>query len=170
MNKQRLISAFELNRPHTPMAEEETRLALILMTSKDININTDINEVDKSSDIYQHFEPLINAFQMQIFLKRLEQLTTLRITLGAFLMIAQHLYSAGSAVMHAYYLHIKLPANTLVGITEVSMELFPYGFFSDEQLSTIWDAQKVRHDDELDRCTCCGAPDNLLDYIETWKL
>lgn len=169
MNKQRLISAFEANLPQTPMSEEETRLALFLMTSKDSNINCDINEVDKSSEIYQHFKPLIDAFQMQVFFKRLEHLTSLRITLGAFLMIAQHLNSAGSAVMHAYYLHTKLPANTLVGVTEVSMQLFPWGFFSDEQLKTIWDAQKVRQDDKLDVCTCYGAHDNLLDYIEIWK-
>lgn len=84
MNKQRLISAFEPNRPRTPMTEEETMTAMNLMLSKDPNIHCDINNMDETSEIYKHFKPLIKGFQMQVFLKRLEQLTTLRITFGAF--------------------------------------------------------------------------------------
>lgn len=169
MNKQRLIDAFEQNKPLTPMSEQESRIMINLMFSTDSALSTNINELDKNSEIYKHFEPLIKGFQMQIFLKRLEQLAGLKITLGAFIMIAQHLNSAGDSVMYAYYLFNKLPANSLIGINEVSEQLFPWGFFSDEQLEKIWDTQKVRKDDGLDECTCYGAHDNLLDYVEFWK-
>jgi hypothetical protein len=138
------------------------------MSSKDPNVGRDIHEVDKSSEIYKHFKPIIDAFQMQVFLNKLEHLTTLRITLGAFLMLVFHLETAGHATMYAYYLHLKLPENALIGTGDIS-SIFPWGFFSDKQLHSIWSLQKVRHDDELDECTCCGAHDNLLDYIETWK-
>jgi hypothetical protein len=151
------------------MSEQETKIMINLMLSTDAALSTDINELDKKSKLYKHFEPLIKGFQMQIFLKRLEHLANLRITLGAFIMIAQHLNSAGDAVMYAYYLFHKLPANSLIGANEVSEQLFPWGFFSAEQLEKIWDIQKVRKDDGLDECTCYGAHDNLLDYVETWK-
>jgi hypothetical protein len=169
MNKERLIEAFKKNRPSEPMTEEETTFFFNIFMSKEPEFSNDINELDKESELYKHFKPLINGFQMQIFLKRLEHLTTLRITFGAFLLIALHLESAGSAVMHAFYLHHKLPLNTLVTTTHISMELFPWRFFSEEQLSRIWDAQKVRPDDGLDGCHCYGAPDNLLDYVEIWN-
>lgn len=169
MNKERLIEAFKKNQPSEPMTEEETTFFFNVLMSKEPEFSNDINELDKESELYKHFKPLINGFQMQIFLKRLEHLTTLRITFGAFLLIALHLENAGSAVMHAFYLHHKLPLNTLVTTNEVAMDLFPWGFFSKEQLSAIWDAQKVRPDDGLDECHCYGAPDNLLDYVEIWN-
>ena len=169
MNKERLIEAFEENKPNTSMDEDETKFMFNILLSKEPEFSKEIGELDKESEIYKHFKPLINGFQMQIFLKRLEHLTTLRITFGAFLLIALHLENAGSAVMHAFYLHHKLPLNTLVTTNEVTMDLFPWGFFSKEQLNAIWNAQKVRPDDGLDECHCYGAPDNLLDYVEIWN-
>ena len=169
MNKQKLIDIFNENLPNTPMSEQEIEIAINLMMSKDENLNKDLNELDKESEIYKHFKPLINGFQMQIFLKRLEHMAGLKITLGAFIMIAQHLNSAGEAVMYAYYLFYKLPANILIGTDEVSIKLFPWGFFSEEQLRNIWDKQKVRPDDGLDELTCYGTHDNLLDYFEYWN-
>lgn len=169
MNKQRVIDAFKENKPCTPMTEDETRFMFNILLSKDPEFSKEIGELDKESELYKHFEPLIKGFQMQIFLKRLEHLTSLRITFGAFLIIATHLENAGSAVMHAFYLHDKLPANTLVNTVEVATNLFPWGFFSEEQLEKIWDAQKVKVDDGLDECICYGAHDNLLDYVEFWK-
>jgi hypothetical protein len=93
----------------------------------------------------------------------------MKISLGAFLMIAIHLESAGIAVMYAYYISQKLPKNSFIDIDEASTKLFPWGFFSEEQLNAMWDAQKVRPDDGLDECTCYGAHDNLLDYVEFWE-
>jgi len=169
MNKQRLTDIFDKNRPGTEMDKDETTLFFNIYMSKDKIFSEDINEVDKSSEIYKHFEPIVKAFQMQVFLKRLEHLAKLKISFGAFIMIALHLNNAGDAVMHAYYLFHKLPKNSFVGVDEVAKVLFPWGFFSEEQLHEIWDEQKVRVDDGLDECTCYGAPDNLLDYAEFWE-
>lgn len=169
MNKERLTSIFDKNRPNTPMTQDETMMFFNIMMSKDENISKDIDEIDKTSELYKHFEPLIKGFQMQVFLKRLEHLAKMKISLGAFLIIVIHLESAGSAVMYAYYIFHKLPKNCFIGVEEVSSKLFPWGFFSEEQLKAMWDAQKVRKDDGLDECTCYGAPDNLLDYVEFWE-
>ena len=168
MNKQKLIEIFKQHNPNTPMTEEETMVAMKLMMSGDKTFQTPIDELDTESEVYKHFKPLLDDFLPQVFLKRLEHLTSLRITLGALIMIAQHLQSPGNAVMYVFYLHTKLPENTVVTINEISMDLFPWGFFSQEQLQTIWDAQKVRSD-ECKELTCIGAPDNMLDYVENWK-
>lgn len=169
MNKERLTSIFDKNRPNTPMTVSENMFTIRLMFSTDENLRKDVNEVDKESEIYKYFKQLIDAFQMQVFLKRLEHLAKMKISLGAFLIIAIHLESAGSAVMYAYYIFHKLPKNCFIGVEEVDSKLFPWGFFSEEQLKAMWDEQKVKPNDGLDECTCYGAPDNLLDYVEFWE-
>lgn len=170
MTKKRLVEIFEKHNPRTQMTEGELWIAMGLMLTMEQEFHKPIEELDKRTKTYKHFKPLIDGFQMQVFLSRLKHMTSLRITLGAFIMIAQHLNSAGSAVMHVFYLHHKLPANTLVDVNVVSMNLFPFGFFSEKQLNEIWDEQKVRPEDGLDECTCIGAHDNLIDYLEFWKL
>ncbi len=169
MNKERLTSIFDKYHPNTPMTEGENMFTIRLMFSTDENLRKDINEIDKESEIYKYFEPLINGFQMQVFLKRLEHLAKMKISLGAFLITAIHLESAGSAVMYAYYMFHKLPKNCFIGIEEVGTKLFPWGFFSEEQLKAMWSEQKVKLEDSLDECTCYCAPDNLLDYKEFWE-
>lgn len=169
MNKERLTSIFDNHRPDTQMDDDECKFVMNLMLSRDENFKMDMNDVDKESEIYKHFEPIVKGFQMQVFQKRVEHLGKMKISLGAFLMIAIHLNSPGDAVMYAYYLFHKLPKNTFVTIDEVSMKVFPWGFFSEKQLKDMWDAQKVRLDDGLDECHCYGAPDNLLDYAEFWE-
>lgn len=49
------------------------------------------------------------------------------------------------------------------------MDLFPWGFFSKEQLNRIGGLQKVKKED-IDKSVdvCHGSPDNMLDYNETW--
>jgi len=168
-DKLKLIEIFKRHNPRTLMSEEETRIFFHLATTKEIEFNQTIDELDKRSKIYKHFKPLIDGFQMQVFLSRLKHMTSLKITLGAFIMIAQHLDSAGVAVMLAFYIHNKLPANTVVDINVASMELFPFGFFSNEQLNQIWDEQKVKSTD-ISKYTCVGAHDNLLDYKEMWEV
>ena len=100
-------------------------------------------------------------------MKRLESFTTIKMTLGAFAILMQHIPSPGAGVMYAFYMHNKLPENTLVTV-ETFAELFPWGFFSEQQLSEIWSAQKVRTDDSKG-FACVGAPDNMIDYVEIWK-
>lgn len=169
MNKERLTDIFDKNRPSTEMGEEEMRIMMHMMLSKDPELSSDINELDKESEAYKQLKPLINGFQMQIFLKRLEHVAEMKISLGAFIILAQHFDSPGIAVMYAYYLFHKLPKNCFIGVNEITMTAFPFGFFSDEQLAKMWDEQKVRPDDGLDEYHCLGAHDNLLDYVEFWE-
>jgi hypothetical protein len=129
----------------------------------------DLNEIDKDSEIYKHFKPLIESFPSQIFLKRLAGLTELRMTLGALIILSLYMKNPGICAMYAYYLYHKLPPNTLITLDKFSINLFPWGMFSKAQLDKIWDAQKRESEDETKDCTCIGAPDNLLDYLETWK-
>jgi len=78
-----------------------------------------------------------------------------------------HIESPGSAVMYTFYLYNKLPENTIITADKLA-EVFPWGFFSERQLQDIWDAQKVGGDDR-EGYTCIGAPDNMIDYLESWK-
>jgi hypothetical protein len=167
MNKQKLIDIFEKHTPSTPMTEDETMVMMNLLMSKDKNFTCDLNEIDKESEIYKHFKPLIESFQARVFLSRIKALTSLKISLGALIILMHHMESAGKAVMLTFYLYYKLPMNTLVTV-ETFAELFPWGFFSEEQLNKIWDAQKVGRDDR-EGFTCIGAPDNTIDYLESWR-
>ena len=169
MAKERLIQIFKKHTPNTQMSEEEMRIFIGLATTKEKEFGQTIEELDKNSEVYKHFKPLIDGFQLQVFLMRLRHMTSLRITLGAFIVIAQHLNSAGVAVMYAFYLHNKLPKNTLIDINTIALRLFPYGFFSEEQLREIWEEQKARTNDNIDGYSLIGAHDNLLDYKEIWE-
>lgn len=167
MNKQKLIDIFEKHSPRTEMDEHETTLMLNLLMSKDQNLSCDIEFIDMTSDVYKHFKPIIKSFQAQVFLSRLKHMTSLKISLGALIILMHHMESAGKAVMLVFYLYYKLPINKLITV-ETFAEVFPLGFFSNEQLNEIWDAQKVRTEDR-ENFTCVGATDNMIDYLESWK-
>ena len=167
MNKQKLIEIFEKHEPNTPMDEEENMTFFNLMITKDQNVSCDLEEIDKKSEIYKYMKPLIESFQAQVFLGRIKALTSLKISLGALIMFMHHMESAGKAVMLAFYLYYKLPAEKLV-TAETIVDLFSMGFFSEKQLNEIWNAQKLNKDDGKG-FTCIGAPDNMIDYLETWK-
>lgn len=159
----RVKQAFQENSPNKELADDEMRTLVSLMMSKDSNLNQDVNDLDKESEFYKELKPLIESFQAQIFLQRIKHATSLKISLGVLIMLMHYLETAGSSVMYAYYMHMKLPENTLVNLRVFSMDLFPFGMFSNEQLNNIWDKQKVKKEDQL------KGNDNLLDYPETWK-
>ena len=167
MNKQKLIDIFNQHSPNTEMSEDETITMFKIMLSKDPNLSCDLDEIDMESDVYKHMKPLIKAFQAQVFLGRLKHMTSLKISLSALIILMHHMESAGSAVMYAFYLSYKLPENTLITVDKF-VEVFPWGFFSNEQLNKIWDAQKVSTDDRKG-FSCIGAPDNKIDYPEIWR-
>jgi hypothetical protein len=167
MNKQKLIDIFKKHSPKTQMDADETTVMFNLILSEDPNFSCDLDEIDKESETYKHFKPVIESFQARVFLSRIEALTSLKITLGALIILMHHMGSAGKAVMLTFYLHYKLPAEKLVTIETIA-ELFLWGFFSDEQLHEIWQSQKVEKDDR-EGFTCIGAPDNMIDYLETWR-
>ena len=154
MSKEILHKLFDDNQPNTPMSEDESKFFMGMILSKDPVYNTDFNFIGKDSEIYKHFKPVFEAFQVQVFLKRLEVLTSLRISLGALIMIAMQLESAGNAVMYAYYLNYKRQPHTLITIDVFARELFPWGTFSPEQLNAIWAGQK-------------DGSKNLIDNLET---
>lgn len=155
MNKQKLTEIFDAHIPETQMSEDETLAMFNILMSDDPNLTCDIDEIDKSTEVYETMKPLINAFQAQVFLKRLKALTTLKMSLGALIILMFHMESAGNAVMYAWYLQYKLPENTLITV-DTFADVFPFGFFSKEQLNTIWNAQK-------------DSNGNIIDKLENWK-
>lgn len=162
MNKQELIDIFNQHSPITPMSEDETMAYMGMLMSNDPVFDVDLKEVDTENPNYQHFKPLIDEFVIQVFLKRLENMTSLKISLGALIILAMHMPSPGAAVMLTFYLHYKLPENTLVTLNVIAEKLFSFGMFSDEQLNSIWDAQKVSSEE-------FGGTDNMIDYEIVWK-
>lgn len=172
----RVAKLFQDNKPDTPMSDDEMRSMMGIMLSKEPQLTTPMDDLDKESEIYKHFKPLIDAFQLQVFLTRLKHVSKMRITLGALIMIAQHLEYAGNAVMYAYYCWLKLKPHTLITSTIIVEDLFPWGFFSDEQLNSIWDSQKLTREetDEKEKGTLSLTPimfdgsDNLIDYQQSW--
>jgi len=108
----------------------------------------------------------------QIFLKRLELLTKLEITLGATIFIGMHIENPGQAVMYAYYIHRKYKGGSLLTLNELTSKIFPWGMLSPKQFEEMWDAQKLMGEEEYEEAVslkCYGVKDNLLDYELTWK-
>lgn len=162
MSRQELIDIFNQHTPNTEMSEDETTAFFKMNLSKDKIFDVDLNNADKDNPIYQYFKELINSFISRVFLKRLEVMTTLKMSLGALIMLVYRMQSPGDAVMIAFYLSYKLPKNTLVTHTVLAEKLFPWGMFSDEQLKSIWDAQKVSSKEY-------GGTDNMIDYEIVWR-
>ena len=165
--KERIDKAFKENIPETEMSKEDFIILATILQSKQPEMNMDVNKLSKNSETYKHFKDLIESFSVQVFLKRLESLTKLKISLGALIMLFLTIEGPGEAVMVVYYLYRKLQPNTLIDMDVYCKQAFPWGMFSKEQFETIWDLQKKQKDDDVKHGI--GAPDNLLDYLETWK-
>jgi hypothetical protein len=69
------------------------------------------------------------------------------------------------AVMYCHYLAYFCKNNnkTHLVFTDFCMHAFPWGFPSEEDLSKLWDEQKVHRDMEQ------PGTDNLLDYFHASK-
>lgn len=166
----RIAKLFEDNQPRTEMSAEEMKVMMGILMSNEPAFTTPVDELDKDTEIYKHFKPLLDGFQLQVFLGRVKHVAKMRITLGAFILLAQHLDSAGSAVMYAYYIWLKLKPHTLITTNVVCEELFPWGFFSEEQLSAMWSAQKINAEDRKTTLSpiMFTQSDNLIDFQESW--
>jgi hypothetical protein len=105
---------------------------------KDVNMKIDINKIDKNSEIYKHFEPVIKSFLAQVFLTRIENLTTLKMSLGALIALLMYMENAGDCVIYSLYLQHKIEPNTLVTLDVFCQDAFRWGMFSREQLKNIW--------------------------------
>lgn len=77
------------------------------------------------------------------------------------LFIAYLTGSPGMAVMYCHYLAYYCKKNNIshLNFTDFCMNVFPWGFPSEEDLSKLWDEQKVHRD--IDQ----PGTDNLLDYF-----
>ena len=159
---EKIVRVFKENYPATELTEDEMRILFSILLNKEDFFKIDVNQIDKESEFYSHFKPVLESVAIKILLNRLEANSTIKMTAGALIMLANYITYPGDAVMYAYYMHIMLPAYTLVDIEIFSKELFPMGLFSREQLSTIWDAQKGRPEG------ITSGMDNLLDYQENW--
>jgi hypothetical protein len=138
----KVIEAFKINQPDMEMTGEDFRLLMSMMMSKDENLNKNVNDLDKSSEIYIHFQPLIDSFVSQVFLKRVEVCTSLKISLGALIILLLYMENPRNAVIYTYYLDYKLEPNTLVTLTVFGEKAFSWGMFSPIQLDNIWDAMQ----------------------------
>jgi len=165
---EKMKNIFMKHQPSQEMTKDEMELLMSLMLNKDEFLNTEINLLDKESEKYLNLKLILESFMVRIFLGRLYSLTTLKISVGALIMLSYMMRNPGDCVMIAFYMHSKLKQNTFINLTTFGMEIFPLGFFSEKQLIDIWDAQKVSKD-EMKEMSCHGAPDNLLDYSETWQ-
>jgi hypothetical protein len=167
--KENLVDIFREYSPNKPLSKEMTMFCFNCMMSENPNLKSPMETIDKNSEEYKHFEELINAFTVQVFLKRLKALGNLDITLETLILLSEDFTSPGKAVMYAYYLHMMCPIyieNSVVTIEEYT-KIFPMGTFSETQLNEIWNKQKVKKE-ERPETPCVGAPDNLIDYISSW--
>lgn len=164
MIKNRLSEIFDQYTPNTPMSEDESKIMISILLSDKSIFNKDVDDFDKNSEEYKQ---IISIFQAQIFLGRLKALTTLKISFGCLILILEHIDTPGKAVMYSYYMFKKLSEYTFIDINVFTSRLFPWGYFSDEQLNEIWNKQKIKEDD-VKELTCIGAHDNLIDYKEIW--
>lgn len=98
-------------------------------------------------------------FVFQVIEKRVEHCFTFRFTdERAIMALCLFCESAGKAVMALWYLQGWCFKNNRkeIDLTTLCVEIFPIGFFSEEDLHTAWDKQKVDSKNMMS--------DNLLDY------
>ena len=138
----KVIEAFKTNQPDTELTMEDAKLLISMLMSKDENLDKCVNDLDKSSEIYIHFQPLIDSFVSQVFLKQVEVCTNLKISLGALIVLLLYMENPRNAVIYTYYLDYKLEPNTLVTLKVFGEKAFPWGMFSPVQLDNIWDAMQ----------------------------
>jgi hypothetical protein len=91
MNTERLIKAFVDNQPRTEMTKDEMKALMSFLLSNEPEFKKEISKLDKTSEVYKHFKPIIESFQIKVFLNRLENLTTHSITLDALIILSQYM-------------------------------------------------------------------------------
>lgn len=149
-------------RPDKPLDEDVFKFFIGVGMSKDERIKEEVTRDDPE---------FVGAQGIQIFLSRLEALTTLKITRGAAIAIGVNIENPGMAVMYAYYLNRKCEEGSTITIDDVANELFPWGVISENQHRELWEAQKIITSEEEEEAKALqqyGVHDNLLDYELTW--
>jgi len=142
MKKKELLEMFNQNQPDTPMIADEATfmMNLLLIQDKDTRFSTDVDEIDLKSGDLNHFEPIIYSLLFKRFQKEIKSLGGIKMSLAASLVIMQHISNLKSLKVYSLYLYSKLPDNTFVDLKNICEELFPWGFFSDEQIFEIYNS------------------------------
>jgi hypothetical protein len=131
------------NRKISEMTKEQTELYLqIAMIPKNIALKKEEK-----------------PFLFQLMEKRIEHCFTFKVTDERILLaLCTWIDSAGNSILYLWYIQGWCFKNNIkeLDFDTFSMKIFPFGIFSKENLSTVWDSQKVEHT-YLDS-------DNLVDY------
>lgn len=130
-----------------PMDKDTSEILMKLIMSK--NSSYQIPEKDK-------------PFLYKLLEKRIEVLHSFEVDDRVLLFLCCICRSAGVGVMYCWYLQYQSKRKNTKEISlETFCEIFPMGFPSEDDLSRLWDAQKVK--------TKGMSSDNLLDYPQAGK-
>lgn len=156
--------------PDQPLSEDAMEIMIMVMMSGNDPMFSDNN--NKFTEIVTSDHELLDQMpQAKVFVLRIEQLTGLKLTVGAMLMMAVNIETFGDSTMYAYYLHRKCNPDKIITVDLLSTDIFPMGMLSKEQRHKMWELQKITKDvsrDELEGAIGLGA-DNMLDYAGLWK-
>lgn len=135
-----------------PMDDHTTSVMLKFMM--DINSEAKADEIVKQ--IWQ--AEAIKARMLAQFGRELDSRCAILIVMWA--------KSIGSSLLYMYYMQWMCRAKGIQGKLTMDhlVEIFPMGFFADEDLHTIWDTQKVDNRRENFDTPEQKGSDNLIDY------
>lgn len=68
MNTEKVVMAFADNHPRTEMTEDGIKVLMSFLLSDEPEFKKEIHELDKTSEVYKHFKPIIESFQIKVFL------------------------------------------------------------------------------------------------------
>lgn len=132
-----------------------------------------VSDHPKLKEIVSSNDPDLKGMEgLQIMVRRLELLSTVKLTVGAAVFVSLSITNPGQAVLYAYYIHRKCDPNQIVDLEYIINNLFPDGMISEQQNREIWGAQKISTDEEQEEAKPLqqyGVHDNLLDYKLTWE-
>lgn len=160
-----IIEEFKLKidnlQPNKPLVPEESVYLIRLMMTN--NPEMDVHVTAEDEEFKSHM-----FWCLRVFLKRLEVLTTIKVTKRAAIMLAIIMDRPGVAVLYAYYIHRKLGKDAVLDLTAFTMKLFPMGLISEDQNKEIWDSQKISKENAKELGLTCGT-DNLIDCEIMWE-
>ena len=143
MDKNHLIEVFKNLNPCTPMDEVETLFLFNMMLNNTDNLNQEIDEIDKSCSEYIHFQLILESQLLCSFSKILSESAEIKFTCDVLLLLAFHINSIKDMEVYASYISSKLPYKTLVNLDIYCEKLFPWGFFSEDQINSLSQVLKV---------------------------
>jgi len=140
-------SKFESLKRH-PMTDEVAKILITLSLAPIPEDDKEANEQFLCKIIEQRFKAL--GYTMDI---------------KGRIFLAYMTNSPGMAVMYCHYLAYYCKKNHILSLTftDLCMDVFPFGFPSEEDLHKLWDEQKVHREQDQ------PGTDNLLDYFGASK-